>query len=316
MKTLKKILITGASGFLGSALFNHFKKNECTEVFGLTRNQNNQDLICIPDLGGETNFSEILESIDVIIHTAARAHIMQDSTSNPLEEYRKINRDGTLNLAQQASKHDVRRFIFISSIGVNGKQTEQGRCFAPDDIPQPEDAYGVSKYEAEQGLLDLAGKSKMQVVIIRPPLIYGHGAKGNFSRLMQWIERGIPLPLGAINNQRSFIGIDNLVDLISICIEHPAAANQIFLASDGEDLSTTDLLVRLAKAGERPSRLLPVPEVMLKLGLSILGKKEMAQRLLSSLQIDITKTRELLNWTPSVSIDEGFRRCFRDAENP
>jgi len=222
--------------------------------------------------------------------------------------------DGTLNLARQAVDAGVTRFIFISSIKVNGEQTTCGGVYKAEDLPVPEDAYGISKYEAEQGLLQVAANTGLEVVIIRPPLVYGPGVKGNFFSMMRVVKKGFPLPLGAVHNKRSLVALDNLVDLIITCIDHPAAANQVFLAGDGEDLSTTEFLRGVAKAVGVLSRLIPVPAAVLMFGASLLGKKEMAQRLLGSLQVDISKARDLLGWTPPLSVEEGLRRCF--VENP
>jgi nucleoside-diphosphate-sugar epimerase len=180
--------------------------------------------------------------------------------------------------------------------------------FQANDIPNPQDPYAVSKYEAEQGLLEIAGKSDMEVVIIRPPLVYGPGVKANFLTMMRWLQKGIPLPLGAIHNQRSLVALDNLVDLMITCLDHPAAANQVFLAGDGEDLSTSELLRRLGLAMGKPARLLPVPVPLLQTGASLLGRCDMAQRLCESLQVDISKARNLLGWNPPISVDEGLRR--------
>jgi len=239
---------------------------------------------------------------------------MHEETSDPLAEYRKVNVEGTLNLARHAVAAGVQRFIFISSIKVNGEATVNGSAFGADDKPAPEDAYGLSKLEAEQGLMDIAAKTGMEVVIIRPPLIYGPGVKGNFASMIKLVEKGLPLPLGAIHNQRSLVGIDNLIDLIIRCIDHPAAANQVFLAGDGEDLSTTELLRGVGKAMGQPARLVPVPEGLLQFGATLLGKKAMAQRLLGSLQIDISKTCELLDWKPPYTVEDGLRRCFERSD--
>jgi nucleoside-diphosphate-sugar epimerase len=254
-------------------------------------------------LNAYTDWAEALANEQVVIHTAARAHIMKDEVPDPLAEYRKVNLEGTLNLARQAAQAGVKRFIFISSIKVNGEQTPLGKPFTPEDTPAPEDPYGISKYEAEQGLQQLAQETGMEVVIIRPPLVYGPGVKGNFASMVRLVEKGIPLPLGAIHNKRSLVALDNLVDLIITCIDHPAAANQVFLAGDGEDLSTTELLRGVANAMGKPARLIPVPAGVLMLGATVLGKKAMAQRLLGSLQVDISKAREVLGWEPVVSVE-------------
>jgi nucleoside-diphosphate-sugar epimerase len=260
---------------------------------------------------GDTDWSTALTNQQVVIHAAARAHIMKDEVADPLAEYRRVNVDGTLNLARQAAAAGVKRFIFISSIKVNGEQTPLGQPFTADDTPAPEDAYGMSKWEAEQGLQQLASETGMEVVIIRPPLVYGPGVKGNFASMTKLVAKGLPLPLGAIHNQRSLVALDNLVDLIITCIDHPAAANQVFLAGDGQDLSTTELLRAVARAMGKPSRLIPVPSSLLMLGATLLGKKAVAQRLLGSLQVDIAKARNLLGWEPPVSVEEGLKRCFK-----
>ena len=263
-----------------------------------------------PELSADSEWSSLLVNVDVIIHTAARVHVMNDHSCYPLTEYRCVNVKGTFNLAHQAAQSGVRRFIFVSSIKVNGEETKLDHPFSASEEPAPIDPYGISKYEAEIGLQKIAKETGMEVVIIRPPLVYGPKVKANFATLMRLIARGLPLPLGAIHdNRRSFVALDNLIDLIMTCITHPAAANQTFLVSDGEDLSTTDLLRRIASAMGRPSRLIPIHSSILKAGASLLGKKEMAQRLLGSLQVDIEKTRRLLNWSPPISVDEGLRRA-------
>jgi len=233
---------------------------------------------------------------------------MHETANDPLAEFRKVNVDGTLNLARQAAAAGVRRFIFISSIKVNGEGSALGAPYLADAKPAPADPYGISKMEAEQGLRALAAETGMEVVIIRPVLVYGPGVKANFRSMMSWLNKGVPLPLGAIHNQRSLVALDNLVDLIVTCIDHPAAANQTFLVSDGEDLSTTELLRRMGAALGKPARLLPVPAFMLQAGAALLGKRDMAQRLCGSLQVDISKTRELLNWTPPVSVDQALAK--------
>ena len=234
---------------------------------------------------------------------------MTEQATDPLLEFRHINVDGTLNLARQAAEAGTRRFVFLSSIKVNGERTNPGRPFTADQQPEPGDPYGVSKMEAEIALRELAKKTGMEVVIIRPPLVYGPGVKANFLEMMRWLSRGVPLPLGAVTqNKRSLVALGNLVDLVETCIEHPAAANQTFLVSDGEILSTADLLQRLGIALGCPARLIPVPVGLLKLGAALLGRSAVAQRLCGSLEVDIGKTRELLGWSPPLSVDEGLRR--------
>jgi len=235
---------------------------------------------------------------------------MDDATRDPLAAFRAVNVAGTLRLARQAAEAGVRRFVFISSIKVNGEQTEPGQTFSAADAPDPQDPYGISKAEAEAGLMALAAETGMELVVIRPPLVYGPGVKANFLSMMHWLARGVPLPFGSVDdNQRSFVALDNLVDLIATCIDHPAAANQVFLAGDGEDLSTTALLRRLAAAMGVPARLLPVPVWALRTGARLVGKGAVFQRLCANLQVDISKARQVLGWNPPISVDEGLRRA-------
>lgn len=309
------VLLTGSSGFIGSSLAkaitaqNHF--NLAVALRGSIANSP-YTAFSIDGLTKDTNWSTALVEQQVVINAAARAHIMKDDVADPLAEYRRVNVEGSLNLARQAAEAGVKRFIFISSIKVNGEQTPLGKPFTAADVPAPEDAYGISKFEAEQGLQLLAKETGMEMVIIRPPLVYGPGVKGNFANMNRLVAKGLPLPLGAVHNQRSLVSLDNLVDLIITCIDHPAAANQVFLAGDGQDLSTTELLKGVAKAMGKPSRLLPIPAGLLLFGASILGKKAMAQRLLGSLQVDITKTRQVLGWRPPLTVEQGLKRCFDD----
>jgi len=310
------IIVTGATGFVGSAVVGSLV-NQSHKLQVLIRNKTNfladeikqyqfdlekLDVLLLP--------TDLFSNIDCVIHTAARAHIMKDEVSDPLTEYRQVNVDGTVNLARQAAAAGVNRFIYISSIKVNGEQTQLAKPFTADDAPAPEDDYGLSKAEAEVALLQVADETGMDVVIIRPPLVYGPGVKGNFSTMIKVVQKGIPLPLGSVHNLRSLIGIDNLVDLIITCIDHPAAANQVFLAGDGQDLSTTQLLQNIAAAMGKPSRLIPVPMSLLMFVATFLGKRSVAQRLLGSLQVDISKARDLLGWEPPISVQEGLQRCF------
>ncbi|WP_312959507.1 UDP-glucose 4-epimerase family protein [Stutzerimonas nitrititolerans] len=308
---MAKIIITGASGFIGSPLLSKLKQTSEFQAVGVCRRspQSGSDLRlhALGDLQ-YADLSALLPGVDVLIHAAARAHIMKDEVADPMAEYRRVNVEGTLSLARQAAAAGVKRFVFISSIGVNGNIST--RPFRVDDQPNPAEPYAQSKWEAEQGLMKLAAETSMEVVIIRPPLVYGPDAPGNFGSLVRWIEKGVPLPLGAIHNKRSLVGIDNLVDLIVHCIDHPAAANQVFLAGDGEDISTTELLRGVGRAMGKPARLIPVPAGLLQFGATLLGRKAMAQRLLGSLQVDISKTCELLDWNPPYRVEEGLRRCF------
>lgn len=310
------IMVTGATGFVGCVLVNRILERQC-RVRGSLRQDSNifspeVDKVIIENLSAKTNWDKALDQIDVVIHLAARVHVMNDHSSNPLEEFRKVNTEGTLNLARQAAESGVKRFIFISSIKVNGEFTKEGAPFTAMDTPAPQDPYGVSKLEAEQGLLALAADTGMEVVIIRPPLVYGPGVKANFLKMMAGLNKGLPLPLGAVHNKRSLVALDNLVDLILTCIDHPAAANEIFLVSDDDDLSTPELLQRMAASMGKSARLIPVPKWLLKSGATCLGKRDVAQRLLGSLQLDITKTKELLSWVPPVSVDKAFKKTAED----
>jgi nucleoside-diphosphate-sugar epimerase len=234
---------------------------------------------------------------------------MNEEAADPLAEFRRVNVDGTLRLARQAAEAGVRRFVFVSSIKVNGEHSQPGQPFTADQIPAPGDPYGVSKCEAESELRALSQETGMEVVIIRPPLVYGPGVKANFLAMMRWLQRGVPLPLGGVTeNRRSLVFLGNLVDLIVTCIDHPAAANQTFLVSDDEDLSTAVLLRRMAAALGRPARLIPLPAGLITLGAKLIGRPGIAQRLCGSLQVDIGKTKAVLDWSPPVSVDEGLRR--------
>ena len=311
-----RVLLTGATGFVGAGLTKRISELTNLQLFAAVRQQarsfpSGVTAVPVADLASDTDWGEALEGVEVVIHSAARVHIMNDEATDPLAEYRRVNVSGTLNLARQAVDAGVKRFVFISSIKVNGEGTPLGRSFKADDAPAPADPYGVSKLEAERGLLALAHETGLEVVIIRPVLVYGPGVKANFLSMMSWLQRRLPLPLGAIHNKRSMVALDNLVDLIITCIDHPQAANEVFLVSDGEDLSTTELLRRTGRALGRPAMLLPVPESLLKFAARLLGKPGIAQRLCGSLQVDISKTRTLLGWTPPVTVDDALIKTAR-----
>lgn len=305
----QSVLLTGASGFVGSAVLRRLIMDGVTVTAAVRHGANVPEQAAHTvwfDAFDTTNWHENCVGIDAVVHCAARVHVMNDVETDPLAAFRKVNVQGTLNLAEQAAQAGVRRFIFISSIKVNGEGTLPGKPYTADDTPEPSDPYGISKMEAEQGLLALAERTGMEVVIIRPVLVYGPGVKANFLNMMRWLDNGVPLPFGAINNRRSLVALDNLVDLIVTSINHPAAANQIFLVSDGEDLSTTQLLRRTAAALGRPARLLPIPAWMLSTAARLLGKKALSQRLCGSLQVDIQKAVTLLQWSPPVSVDNAL----------
>lgn len=307
------ILVTGATGFVGPRLCNRL---HIDGVFlrGAVRKlpsgiSDGLDSIAVGDIDGSTDWCDALSGVRTVVHLAARVHVMEESADDPISEFRRVNVDGTLNLARQAAAAGVSRLVFLSSVKVNGEMTRLGRPFTEGKIPSPSDPYGISKHEAELGLANIAEESGMEVTIIRPPLVYGPGVKANFASMMRLVGKGIPLPLGAVcHNYRSLVGLDNLVDFISLCISHPAAANQTFLVSDGEDLSTAELLRRVGFALGRPARLVWFPVALLRFGALMLGKRSIAQRLCDSLQVDISKGRKLLGWKPPVSVDEGLRR--------
>lgn len=251
----------------------------------------------------------MLSGVSVVVHCAARVHVISEEAADPLFEFRRVNVDGALNLARQSSDAGVRRFIFISSVKVVGECTDLDHSFMADQIPAPNDPYGVSKHEAEMGLRALSEETGMELVIIRSPLVYDLGVKANFLSMMHWIQRGIPLPLGGITkNRRSLVYLGNLVDLIIICINHPVAANQTFFVSDDEDLSTTGLLERMALVIGQSVKLIAISPALITFGAKLIGRSNIAQRLCGSLQVDIKKTKDLLAWSPPVSVDEGLRQ--------
>ena len=306
------ILLTGASGFVGRAVMALSLQRRPVRV-ALRR----PDAASVPkevefveaSLSPDQDWVEALSGVSTIVHCAARVHVMNEKAADPLAEFRRVNVDGTLCLARQAAEAGVRRLVFVSSIKVNGEHSQQDHPFTADQTPAPGDPYGVSKCEAEAGLRALSQEMGMEVVIIRPPLVYGPGVKANFQAMMRWLQRGVPLPLGGVTeNRRSLVFLDNLVDLIVTCIDHPAAANQTFLVSDDEDLSTAALLRRMAEALGRRARLIPVPVGLFVFGAKLIGRPSIAQRLCGSLQVDIGKTKALLGWSPPFSVDEGLRR--------
>jgi len=310
------VLLTGATGFLGRQIVNQLGKDSDyllrTAVRKKSASQEGllHEEVNVQDISLPMDWSSALKECDFIIHTAARAHIMNETAINPLHEYHAVNVDGTMNLARQAAAHGVKRFIFLSTIKVNGEETSLGNCYTSSDIPNPQDPYAISKYKAEKALQALALETGMEVVIIRPPMIYGPQVKGNFLRIINWLKRGFPLPLKAIKNKRSFVSVYNLVDLIIHCLNHPRAANQIFLVSDGEDVSIAELLSKTATAMNTSARLFTMPYGLMKALASGLGKQAELQRLCGSLQVDMSQTCEILNWKPKISIDDGLHRMF------
>ena len=309
--SFKAFLVTGGSGFLGRALIYRLALlSECSVTAPVmdmsTIFPTGVRSIPIASLDAVFDWSDALNHVDCVVHAAARVHVMKEVTSDPLAAFRDVNVDATLNLARASAASGVKRFIYISSIKVNGEGTPHGTAYSADDVPAPIDTYGISNLEAEQGLQAIAADTGMEVVIIRPVLVYGPGVKANFLSMMRWLCRGVPLPLGAVHNHRSLVAIDNLVDLILTCSDHPAAANQIFLVCDGEDVSTTQLLRKLATALGKPARLLPIPVWLMSGVAELLGQRALSDRIFGSLQVDISKNRQLLDWVPPVTLDKAL----------
>lgn len=307
-----KILLTGASGFVGAGLLQRLLDDKC-ELTAVVRQpiaglREAVSQVLVTAIDGAADYAAPLIGVDAVIHLAARVHVMHDTSADPLAAFRNVNVAGTLNLARQAAAAGVKRFVFVSSVKVNGEVTHPGEAFTAADVPNPQDAYGRSKYEAELALRQLAMETGMDVVIVRPPLVYGPGVRANFAALLKVVQRGWPLPLGAVRNQRSLVGLDNLVDFVVTCISHPNAANQTFMVSDGHDLSTAELVRGMARAARVPARLLPVPVWALQTVAAWLGKGDAVQRLCGNLQVDISKAKIILDWTPPFSVDEGLRR--------
>ncbi|MFZ6768193.1 NAD-dependent epimerase/dehydratase family protein [Undibacterium sp. Di26W] len=305
------ILLTGASGFVGQAIAQACLQQEveliCPTRQALQWQAAHLSNPIITSLTANTDWSTSLAGVDIVIHCAARVHVMQETATDPLQLFRQLNVDASLNLARQAAAAGARQFIYLSSVKVNGEATELGHPFTADDQAAPQDAYGISKHEAEQALLGLGRQTGMAITIIRPPLVYGPGVKANFLSMLRMLRRGLPLPLGSIRNQRSFVYLGNLVSLVLHCRLHEQARNQVFLASDGRDLSTTELLSLCAQALQVKSRLFAFPASLLTLAASMLGKRNAADRLCQSLQVDISKTRNLLGWSPPYTVEQGLQ---------
>jgi nucleoside-diphosphate-sugar epimerase len=315
---MKKIAITGANGFIGKSLCKTFSKLNRPFV-RIVRSENSLktlngiNTIFVGDINSNTNWSESLEDCEVIIHCAGKAHVM-DNKDN-LYDYYKVNTEGTKNLAEQATQAGVKRLVFLSSIKVNGENTDKiniGKKFYYKDMPDPQDVYARSKLEAEKALWEISSRTGLEVVVVRLPLVYGYGAKGNLSRLIKLIKLGIPLPLSIIKNKRSMIGIDNLINLLIRCIDHPKANGKTFLASDGEDLSTPRLIKLIGSSMGQKAYLFPVPLFLLKILGSIFGKQKEIIRLTESLRIDNNYVKEILDWRPPLSIEESIRKMIQD----
>ena len=311
-----RTLITGANGFVGPRLCEEARRLGWM-VRGAVRTPfqfgRGIEQAAVGSIDGGTDWTGALRQIDVVIHLAARVHVLHNDSLDPLAEFLKVNLLGTENLANQAARAGVKRLVYVSSIKVNGEVTLQGAKFTEDGPAVPQDPYGVSKWQAEQALHQIAKSTGLEVVIIRPPLVYGPGVKANFAALMRAVQGGWPLALGSVQNRRSLVALDNLVDLILTCVSHSSAANQTFLVSDGHDLSTTELVRGLARAANMPARLMPVPVWALRAGATLLGMEGEVQRLCGSLQVDISKAERVLGWRPPVSVEEALRRAVAGA---
>lgn len=306
-----KLLLTGGSGFLGSRVYEVAKTQGLEARCVVRKPMLGDSAVIVAEINSQTDWSGAFEGIHCVVHCAARVHQMNESATNALEAYREVNTLGTLNLARQAAQAGVKRFIFISSIKVNGEYSQLDHQFQPDLAHIPDDPYGLSKYEAEVQLRELAKETGIEVVIIRPPLVYGPGVKANFLSMMRWVEKGIPLPLGAIHNRRSLVYVDNLVDLILTCCKHPEAAGETFLISDGQDVSTTQLLKAVALSMNKRARLIPIPMSIIEFAAQVIGKPQISQRLCGSLEVDISHTRKILDWEPPVTFEQGIKRTVQ-----
>lgn len=307
----KSILLTGSTGFVGNTLAKILSvKTDMIVKYAVRRAADKYDDLCfeVGEINAVTDYEPALSNTTAVIHCAARAHVANHATDDSLAQFRAVNTEGTLNLARQAAEAGVKRFIFLSSIGVNGISNTS--AFSIDDSPAPVEDYAVSKFEAEIGLRKIAAETDMEVVIIRPPLVYGPNAPGNFGKLAKLASKNLPLPFGAVHNKRSLVSLDNLVDLIITCIDHPNAANQTFLVSDDHDVSTTELLREITLAAGKKPRLLPVPMIWLQLAGKLTGKQTVIDRLCGSLQVDISHTKDILGWKPPVSFKDGIQKCF------
>lgn len=303
------ILLTGASGFIGSKLLEELPADNILSLGRDKPEGQPSEKFFKLEIDNDTDYSVALSGVGVVVHLAARVHVMNDAVSNPLEEYREVNTRGTVNLARQAASAGVKRFVFVSSIKVNGEGTSQDKPFTSADLHAPEDDYGLSKSEAEQQLFEIAKETGMEIVVIRPTLVYGPGVKANFAALMNLVSKGVPLPFGCLkNNKRSLVSVDNLVDLIITCIDHPKAANQVFLVSDDNDVSTSAMVREMAIALGKPTWQLPVPVWCYNFLGTLLNKSDVVSRLTGSLQVDTTHTKETLGWTPPQTLQKGFKQ--------
>lgn len=313
MKQQGAVLVTGATGFVGRALVPHLLEAgmKVVAVYRGVRPEGAPEgahWVRMNSIGPESDWRPLLVGCDAVVHLAARVHVMAETASDPLVEFRHVNVAGTDRLARQAAQCGVRRLVYLSSIKVNGEETSAGCAFRPDDEPAPEDTYGLSKHEAELALRRIESETGLEVSIIRPPLIHGPGVKGNLRVMMRWLARGVPLPFAALENRRSMVGLDNLVHLVRVCLNHPGAGGETFLVSDGRDVSTAELLSMTARSMGKVPRLFSVPPAILTGIMTLLGKRDLARRLCGNLQVDISKTRDILGWAPAVEVETGLNK--------
>ena len=316
---MTSMMVTGANGFVGRALCAELL-NRGHSVRALVRPGASLDVAgCeitrVSGIAPDTDWADVLQGITTVVHLAARVHVMRDDATDPLAEFRSINVAATEHLARAAAAIGVKRLVYVSSIKVNGEATQGNRGFSESDVAYPQDPYGISKWEAEQALHRVAAETGLEIVIVRPPLVYGPNVKGNFAQMLKVLAKDIPLPLASLRNARSLIYVGNLVDALIACATHPAAIGQTYLVSDGEDVSTPALLRQLGAAMMHPAHLLPCPTVLLQLGGRLLGKSEQIERLIGSLRIDSGKIRRELNWIPPFSLQQGLRATGQQLAN-
>lgn len=311
---MSRFLVTGASGFIGRHLVRELRArgHDVREVLRHTKAGacDNREVLLVEDIGPDTDWGDGLGNVDVVVHLAARAHVMKEHAKDPLLTFRGVNVEGTVRLAQAAAASGVKRFVFTSTVGVLGRCAD-GRAFTEADVPAPHDPYSVSKWEAEQALWNLAARTGLDLVVLRLPLVYGPNNPGNFLRLLTLVDQGWPLPLGSVVNRRSLLFVNNLADALIQCALHPSSARQTYLLSDGEDVSTPELMKRLALSMGRPVHLFSCPTPLLRLAGKFTGQADNVARLLDSLVVDSAKIRQQLGWSPPVSLDQGLRETVQ-----
>lgn len=311
-----KVAITGAAGFIGQALVRHLAEDGHEIVPIVRKTVGLPGEVVVDDIRHVGPLRPMLKGCDAIVHLAARAHVLRETSADPVAEFREVNADATIRLAEAAVAMGVRRFVFLSTIGVNGTRTMPGRPFAADGPPNPQGPYALAKWQAEQGLRDLERVSGLEVVIIRPPLVYGVGAKGRFAMLARWIRRGRPLPFGLLRNKRHFVSVRNLADFVGLTLVHPSAAGETFLVSDAESVSTRDFAALLASKMGARARFLPVPPRLMMVIARLLGKEQAATGLLASLELSLEKNAEKLGWTPPFTLAQGMENACKSDAGP